>query len=125
VTTFQSSALFTEDETSEFVAQLLDFGWILGASKAFGKFKEGPFFLLTGLKSQFHQFHQDTIAAEAALPCNAFYLAVEIGRKGHTAPNLFVHCHNLLCYTIMVLTGELAFSRKNSSICPELMSEYE
>ncbi len=95
---FQFGALFTKNETPQFVAQLLHFFRVLGIAETICEFKEVFFFLLARFKSQFHKLHQNPVAAETTMSSNSFDLSINLLGKSHTPSNLLCCSHVLMIH---------------------------
>src|SRR5205085_1354795 len=95
---FRSGALFTKNEASQFVSQLLHFFGIAGIAEPLCEFKESFFLLLAGFKSQFHKLHQNAVAAETAMLGNGFDLPVNLLGKRHAPANLLCYSHSSMVH---------------------------
>ncbi len=84
----QPRHLFTKYETSQLISQLLDLLRVAGGAEAFGQIEEFSFFLLLGFDSLLDEFHQHAIVAESALPSQGLDLSGDLGRQGHTSPDM-------------------------------------
>src|SRR5579864_526228 len=99
------SGSFTEDESTQLIAQLLHFVGICCLAEAICNFKEGLFSFFSRLNTFFNEFDQDTVITKAAALGNAVYLFIDFMRQGHASSHLrgsFDGCHISPTYTVMV-----------------------
>jgi hypothetical protein len=68
------TALFTESQTAQLVAQSLRLFGIARGAKTFGKVEECLLFLFPCFDAQLNEFHQDTVIAQTLALCHTIYL---------------------------------------------------
>src|ERR1700685_1327213 len=84
-----TQSLFTKDEASQLIAQLLDLLWVVGGAEAFCQLEERFLFLLLGFDSLLDEFYQHAIVAQIALPGQGLDLSGDLGRQGYASPDVF------------------------------------
>jgi len=80
--------LVAKHEAAQLVSQLLDLFRVVGGAEAFRQLEECFLFLLLGFDSLLDEFHQHAIIAESALPGQGLDLPCDLGRQGHTSPDM-------------------------------------
>ena len=83
-----TQALFTKDEASQLISQLLDLFRVAGGAEAFRQLEECFFFLLLGFDSLLDELHQHAIVTEIALPSQGLDLSGDLGRQSDTSPDM-------------------------------------